>query len=70
MNCFEIDRSPKNLAGPDCILRYMGRPVRRQPLKNKIRALQAIGLIVAVSVMTFVAANWHVVEAGRRWRGD
>ena len=35
----------------------------------RIKAIFAIGLAVAVSVMSFVVTNYGIVEAGGRWSG-
>lgn len=39
-------------------------------MKTKFRTLMAIGVIALATAMTFIAANWHIVEAGRRGRFD
>jgi uncharacterized membrane protein len=44
--------------------------VRRYNVKTKFRTLMAMGVIALAVAMTFVAANWHIVEAGRRGRFD
>ena len=44
--------------------------VRRYNVKTKFRTLMAMGVIALAVAMTFIAANSHIVEAGRRGSFD
>ena len=39
-------------------------------MRTKVRAFMALGIIALAIAMTFIAANWQIVEAGRRWSSD
>ena len=43
---------------------------RRYNVRTKAKTLMAFAVIAMAMAMTFVAANWHIVEAGRRGRFD
>ena len=62
------------LIRPELMIRKNGtrnRPmsVRRYNMKTKFKTLMAMG-VIAFAAATFVAVNWHIVEAGRRGRFD
>ena len=61
------------LIRPELMIRKNGTrnrhmSVRRYNMMTKFKTLMAMGVIALAAAMTFVAANWHIVEAGRRGR--
>ena len=60
-------------AGADDQIRQDALPIpisEEVNVRTRAKTLIALGVIALATAMTFIAANWHIVEAGRRSRFD